>query len=189
MAVLRHDPKVSMRKLTRPILILLAIIFLIEAWLWDKLEPIVARIVRVIPLERIKAAIADWISDLPPTATLFVFAVPMGLALPFKLFGLWLLANGAFGSAIGVLVTAKFITLGITAFIFDVTREKLLQLVWFKFVYDYVLLLRERAHALVDPIKRRIRYRMRLLTPGRSQRAFRLLARIRRRMHFAQPAE
>ncbi len=31
-----------MRKLMRPILILLAIIFPIEAWLWDKLEPIVA---------------------------------------------------------------------------------------------------------------------------------------------------
>jgi hypothetical protein len=48
---------------------------------------------------------------------------------------------------------------------------------------------RARAHELVDPIKHRIRQRMRLLAPSRSKRAFRLLARIRRRMHYAEPAE
>jgi hypothetical protein len=188
-AVLRHDPKATMRKLMRPILILLAIIFLIEAWLWDKLEPIVERIVRLIPLRRIKDAIAHWVSKLPPAATLLVFAVPMALSVPFKVLGLWFLASGQFIAAASVLVTAKFVTLGITAFIFDVTREKLLQLAWFRFIYDYVLLLRAKANALVEPIKRRIRYRMRLLMPGNSKRAFRLLSRIRRRMHLAQPAE
>lgn len=179
-----------MRKILRPFLVLLAIIFLIEAWLWDRLEPIVARIVDIIPLRRIKAAISHWISDLPPAATLIVFAVPMVLAFPFKLFGLWLLTHGDFGAAIGVLVAAKFVTLGITAFVFDVTREKLLQLVWFKYLYDYVLWLRLQADLLLEPIKRRIRYRMRLLMPSRSVRAFRLLGKIRRRMHDdPQPAE
>jgi hypothetical protein len=178
-----------MRKLMRPVLILLAIIFLIEAWLWDKLEPIVARIVRLIPLERIKAAIAHWISDLPPALTVLVFAIPAALSIPFKLLGLWFLASGQFIAAASVIVTAKFVTLGVTAFIFDVTRDKLLQLAWFRHFYEFVLKLRARAHELVEPIKRRIQYRMRLLTPSRSKRAFRLLARIRRRMHYAEPAE
>jgi len=31
-----------MRRLLQPIWVLLAVIFLIEAWLWDHLEPIVA---------------------------------------------------------------------------------------------------------------------------------------------------
>jgi hypothetical protein len=62
--------------------------------------------------------------------------------------------------------------------------------VWFRYLYDYVMFLRAWAHELVDPIKRRIRHRMRLLAPGRSKRAFRLLGRIRRRMHDnPQPAE
>jgi hypothetical protein len=64
-----------------------------------------------------------------------------------------------------------------------------LQLAWFRHFYEFVLKLRARAHELVEPIKRRIQYRMRLLTPSRSKRAFRLLARIRRRMHYAEPAE
>src|SRR5262245_24821374 len=178
-----------MRKILRPILVLLAIIFLIEAWLWDRLEPIVARIVALLPFERIKAAAAEWIESLPPAGTLAVFVVPMALALPFKLLGIWLLAHGDFSAAIGVLVAAKFVTLGITAFIFDLTRDKLLELDWFRMIYDYVMWLRDYAHELTDPIMRRIRHRLRLFMPGRSKRAFRLLWRIRRRMHAPQPAE
>jgi hypothetical protein len=178
-----------MRKVLRPILILLAIIFLIEAWLWDRLEPIVARIVRLIPLERIKTAMSEWIIGLPPEGTFIVFIVPLAFAVPFKLFGFWLLAKGDLSSALGVLIAAKFITLAITAFVFDVTRDKLLQLDWFRVFYDYVVLLRARAEALLNPIKRRIRRRMRLLMPRRSQRAFRLFRRIRRRMHVPQPAQ
>ncbi len=178
-----------MRKLMRPILILLAIIFLIEAWLWDKLEPIVARVVALIPLARMKAAMAAWISRLPPAATVLVFAIPMALSVPFKLAGLWFLASGQFIAAASVIVTAKFVTLGVTAFIFDVTRDKLLQLAWFRRLYEFVIALRARAHELVEPIKRRIQYRMRLLMPGRSRRAFRLLSRIRRRMHLPQPIQ
>ena len=178
-----------MRKLLRPILILLAIIFLIEAWLWDRLEPIVAWVVRLFPWERVKASLAEWVDGLPPSGTLIVFVVPLGLALPFKVFGLWLLANGNWSAALSVLIAAKFITLAVTAFVFDVTRDKLLQLDWFRGLYEYVILLRASAEALVDPIKRRIKRRMALLAPGRSRRAFRLLARIRRRMHTPQPAE
>ena len=39
-----------MRRLLQPVWVLLAVIFLIEAWLWDHLEPIVARAVALIPL-------------------------------------------------------------------------------------------------------------------------------------------
>ena len=39
-----------LRRLLQPLWVLLAIIFLIEAWLWDHLEPIVARVVAAIPL-------------------------------------------------------------------------------------------------------------------------------------------
>ena len=48
-----------MRKLLRPVLIFLAVIFLIEAWLWDHLAPVVARVVNLIPLARFKAWLAE----------------------------------------------------------------------------------------------------------------------------------
>ena len=59
-----------MRRLLKPVWILLAVLFLIEAWLWDHLEPIVARFVRLIPWQRLKALLARSISRLSPTATL-----------------------------------------------------------------------------------------------------------------------
>ena len=39
-----------LRRLLQPLWVLLAIVFLIEAWLWDHLEPVVARVVSAIPL-------------------------------------------------------------------------------------------------------------------------------------------
>ena len=49
-----------MRRLLQPFWVLLAVIFLIEAWLWDHLEPVVARIVALIPLRDFKHAVR-WI--------------------------------------------------------------------------------------------------------------------------------
>jgi hypothetical protein len=178
-----------MRRVLRPVLVFLAIVFLIEAWLWDRLEPIVARIVAVIPLVRLKAVLARWIDALPPAGTLILLAMPAAAVLPLKMLAFWLMAKGAWGQGVGVFLFAKLGAIGTTAFVFDVGRDKLLQLEWFRALYYYVLWLRQRAHALVDPIAHRIKYRLRILGPRRAPRAFRLLQRIRRRMHLPQPLE
>jgi hypothetical protein len=52
-----------MRRLLQPVWVLLAVIFLIEAWLWDHLEPIVARVVAWIPLRAVK----QWLTGLVAT--------------------------------------------------------------------------------------------------------------------------
>ena len=117
-----------MRRLTRPLLILLAIVFLIEAWLWRHLEPIVEWIVARIPLRAVKAWIAGIIRKLPPAATLIVFIVPVAVLFPFKLLGLWLLAHKQWIAASDGLVLAKLVGVAVTAFVFEVTRPKLLQL-------------------------------------------------------------
>ena len=48
-----------MRRWLRPLWIFLALLFLMEAWLWDHLAPIVARVVNLIPLARFKASTAQ----------------------------------------------------------------------------------------------------------------------------------
>jgi hypothetical protein len=171
------------RRLFRPFLILLALIFLIEAWLWSHLAPVVAWVVARIPLRAIKARVARAIEHLPPYATLLVFLIPIIVLFPLKLVGLWMLAHGSWLGAVTTIAAAKLIGTGLTAFIFDVTRDKLLQLAWFKRVYEIVLGLLARAHALVDPVKRRIKLWFRVFSPKRAGRSFRLMMRIRRRMH------
>ena len=113
-----------MRRLTRPLLILLAIVFLIEAWLWSHLEPIVEWIVARIPLRAVKAWIAGTVRKLPPAATLIVFIVPVAMLFPFKLLGLWLLAHKQWIAASIVLVLAKLVGVAVTAFVFEVTQAQ-----------------------------------------------------------------
>jgi hypothetical protein len=175
-----------MRRLLQPFWVLLAVIFLIEAWLWDHLEPIVERVVAAIPLRAFKQWLSNRVDALSPAMTLIVFAVPVIPLFPLKLLGLWLLANEYWLSAAVVIVAGKFLGLGVTAFIFDVTRAKLLQMAWFRKGYEFIMAMRAKAAAIVQPIKQRIRDMLRGDGDGWSSRTLRLIARFRKSVHEAR---
>ena len=118
--------------------------------------------------------------------TLIVFIVPVVPLFPLKLMGLWLLANEYWASAIFTILFAKFLGVGVTAFVFDVTRPKLLEMAWFEKLYEFVLKLRAKAAALVDPIKSRIREILRGDGDGWSSRTLRLIQRFRKSVHQAR---
>ena len=175
-----------MRRLLQPLWVLLAIVFLIEAWLWDHLEPIVAWVVERIPLRAFKTWLAERVDTLSPAMTLIVFIVPVIPLFPLKLFGLWLLTHEYWLSAIGTIVFAKFLGVGVAAFIFDVTRSKLLEMAWFQKLYDFVMALRAKATAMVDPVRSRIREILRGDGGGWSARTLRLIQRFRKSVHEAR---
>jgi hypothetical protein len=175
-----------LRRLLQPIWVLLAVIFLIEAWLWDHLEPIVAWVVAKIPLRAFKAWLAERVDTLSPAMTLIVFIVPVIPLFPLKLVGLWLLAHEYWFSAIFTILFAKFLGVGVTAFIFDVTRPKLLEMGWFERLYDFIMDLRTRAAELVEPIKRRMLETLRGEGGGWSSRMLRLIQRFRKSVHEAR---
>jgi hypothetical protein len=169
-----------MRRLLQPIWILLAVIFLIEAWLWDHLEPVVAWFVGLIPLRSFKQWLAERVDTLSPAMTLIVFIVPVIPLFPLKMVGLWLLTHEYWISAILTIIFAKFLGVGVAAFIFDVTRDKLLEMDWFETLYEFVMELRAKANALVDPIKLRIKEALRGDGSGWSGRTLRLIQRFRK---------
>jgi len=175
-----------MRRLLQPLWVLLAIVFLIEAWLWDHLEPVVARVVALIPLRALKLWLAEQVDTLSPAMTLIVFAIPIITLFPLKLVGLWLLANEYWAGAFGMIVFAKFLGVGVTAFVFDVTKPKLLQMGWFRKIYDFINGLRVKAKALVDPVRLRIREILRGDGDGWATRTLRLVQRFRKRVHEAR---
>jgi hypothetical protein len=175
-----------MRRLLQPVWVLLAIVFLIEAWLWDHLEPIVAWFVAMIPLHAFKQWLAERVDTLSPAMTLIVFIVPVIPLFPLKMVGLWLLTHEYWISAILTIIFAKFLGVGVAAFIFDVTRPKLLQMEWFETLYEFVMTLRAKATALVDPIKQRIKDALRGDGTGWSSRTLRLIQRFRKSVHEAR---
>ena len=175
-----------LRRLLQPVWVLLAIIFLIEAWLWDHLEPIVARVVAIIPLARFKQWLTERVDALPPAMTLIVFVAPIIPLFPLKMAGLYLLTHEYWLTGVSTFLFAKMLGVGVTAFVFDVTRDKLLEMHWFERLYELVLKLRAKAAELVDPIKRRIRELIVGNGEGWSARTIRLIQRFRKSVHEAR---
>jgi hypothetical protein len=175
-----------LRRLFQPIWVLLAVIFLIEAWLWDHLEPIVAWVVARLPLQTFKHWLAERVDTLSPAMTLIVFVVPVIPLFPLKLVGFWLLTHEYWLSAIATIIFAKLLGVGVAAFVFDVTRPKLLEMGWFEKLYEFVMSLRAKAAALVDPIKQRIVEILRGDGGGWSSRMLRLIQRFRKSVHEAR---
>ena len=128
-----------MRRWLRPLWIVLALLFLLEAWLWDHLEPLVARVIGLVPWGRLKGWIKCTIESLPPWAALGVFIVPFIVLLPLKFLEVYFLATRNWLGAGLVLILAKLLGLGVTAFVFDATRDKLLQMAWFARMYGWFM--------------------------------------------------
>ncbi len=178
------------RKILKPLWVLLALLFLLEAWLWDLIAPPVSRLVALIPWQRFKAWLTAGIGAMPAAWVLALFVLPDAVLFPIKLGALWVVAQGQFaGHAVigmGVFVITKISGLAVTVFLFDVCRPKLMELAWFCKVYDWVLQARVWAGLQVAPIREEIRMvlgRIKLfLSPTRAT-VIRLIERIRSKMH------
>ncbi|MGY3582292.1 hypothetical protein ACVIGB_000783 [Bradyrhizobium sp. USDA 4341] len=148
------------RRLARPLLVLIAALFLVEAWLWDRLAPVIGKLVAALPLEYLKRWMARRIGALSPYGALVVFLSPLSLGIPVKCLEVWLLMHHHWIAVIGLFVAAKLMGVGMLAFIFDATREKLLSIGWFKAIYEGTMRAYQLSHALVAPIKAGINHRL-----------------------------
>ncbi len=178
-----------MRFLRRSLLFTLAIIFLIETWIWDSFASLGRWIATSIPFAEFKAAIARAIDKMPPYAALLLFIIPAIAILPFKIGGLWLIAHGHFLAGGGVFLSAKVAGVGIAAFLFELTREKLMSMSWLARTYGTVMRWRDWAHRLVDPYMSTIKAQARTLkamilrsTAGERGRLAKTIARLRDRI-------
>ncbi len=174
-----------MRRLLKPLWFLLALLFLVEAWLWDHLVPAIRWVVDVIPWKALKARLSDAIEDLSPPATLVVFLIPAAIYFGLELIALWPMAYGRWMLALTVLIGAKIVGAAITAFAFEVTRDKLLQMDWFRSGYEFVIRWRDAAHRLADPYLCEIKAWIRELKLSSGSRVARFVQRLRRKAHAA----
>ncbi len=177
-----------MRRILRPLWVILALLFLLEAWLWDHLQPLISRVVNLVPWGPVKDWLRRTIAGLPPWVALGVFIVPFVVLLPLKFLEVYFIAKRQWLAAGLVLVAAKLLGLGLTAFVFEATREKLLQMAWFQRMYDWFMWARDWAHAQTEPVRERVRQLMWLMKPQRAGRFLRRLIWLRRRAYRSRPA-
>jgi hypothetical protein len=144
------------QRLIRAFWFTLAVLFLVESWLWDNVKIGLVRLAHELGVTRLEAALRDFIAGLSPYAALAVFAVPAAAILPLKLLAVGAIAHGHVVAGLSVILAVKVLTLGVTSFLFDLSRDKLLQLGWFAKLYELVLRVRAWALDLVEPVRRRL---------------------------------
>jgi hypothetical protein len=176
-----------LRRLTRPLWLLLAAVFLFEAWLWDRLTDFGHWLRDRLPFEACKRWVARQVERMPPWGALLLFAIPVIIVQPLKLLALWLMTHGHLVLGALSFVAIKIVGFGAVAFLFDLTRDKLMTFRWFVWGHGKVNWLREKASAFIAPYKLALKARMAALKAraaavfgGRRSMLSRLRARARR---------
>jgi hypothetical protein len=157
----QNVPDLSMlRRLRHFLLTLAAVLFLIEAWLWDWTLALGRAAIRLLPWQAFKDAVARLILGLPPYGALALFVIPVFVVEPLKVFAVRAMAHGHILQGLLGLAALKFVGVGVFAFIFDLTRDKVLEIAWFARFYRWVLMWRDRAHAFIAPYKASVTARL-----------------------------
>jgi hypothetical protein len=141
------------RASSRPLLLLLAAAFLFESWFWQGCIALGRRVVALIPWAALKARIAAVVAILPAPLVLVIFLIPVAIIEPMQTVCVYLIARGHVASGILGFVALKFFGLGLIAVMFDLTREKLLSMAWFAWVYAKFVAFHTFAHDLIAPYK------------------------------------
>ena len=143
----------SNTRLPKPVMLALAGVFLFEAWFWGLCVALGRALMALLPWEAFKAAMRRFIDLLPAPAALLVFLIPVAIIEPIKTVCVVLMVHGHWCLGLLGFVVLKFVGLGLIAFVFDLTKHKLLTMPWFVVVYEKVMIYHDYAHTLVAPYK------------------------------------
>lgn len=146
----------ALHLLARPLWVFLAVLFLVEAWFWERLRPLFTRLLSRIPWQNIRAALARGAAHIPPWLALPLFLIPFLGVEPLKAVALILIAEGRFGDGVLLFAAAQIFALGTSAFMFDLLRPQLLSFAWFRRAFEWVMNAHHWALRQVAPARRRI---------------------------------
>jgi len=141
------------RPRSRPLILLLALVFLFETWVWDSAVAVLGWIARRIPWQRVRRAIKDFINKLPAFVAVLLFGVPVVAMESGSAMAVVFVALGHV--MMGALLYGLMKLLGVTliAVIYDLTQEKLMSLAWFAWLHGKFERLHDIARAFVEPYR------------------------------------
>lgn len=186
------------RRLLAPLIYTAALLLMLEEWLWDATQAVLARIPEWPWLVRLQS----WVERLSPYAALLIFLAPTLLLLPVKILALMSIAHGHPTLGVIIVLTAKVLGTALVARIYALTRRSLLSLDWFRRYHTRLLDLKARLTAqlqatagwqqvqrlikavksAIGEFKRRLAARMATRPGAPSARLLRLLRRLVSRM-------
>lgn len=132
------NTRVIRKGLRRSLLLILALLFLLEAWLWEFGGRWLGRAIAWLPLEQTKRRIQSFVEPLSPWATLPVFLVPLLLITPFNFVAGWLFVQGKVILGLFTILTQKMLGVAVLSFMFNACRPKLMQLGVVRTIYEFL---------------------------------------------------
>jgi hypothetical protein len=145
-----------MRSFRRIVWTIVALIFLGLSWLWDHLHPIVAFVIRLIPLDGLKEAVRRFMARLSPYPTLIVFLIPAVVHEIMKVAAIFLFRRHQWVAGGLMYLAADIIGIALVAFIFENCKEKLLSIPWFAWCYARFDAAHRWAREQIAPLKAHI---------------------------------
>jgi hypothetical protein len=139
--------------LQRALLLLLALAFLFETWIWDRVVAVGRRIVALVPWAAIRAVLIRLIDRLPVWVALLMFGIPFVVAETGAAFCVFIAATGHILAGSVGYVAVKIFGFGLVVPIFDLTRERLMTLPWFAYLYEKLLAFHHFALGLIAPYR------------------------------------
>ncbi len=140
-------------RVPRALVLVFALAFLFETWIWDGVVAAGRRLLALVSWAALRAVLARLVDRLPAWVALLMFGIPFVVAETGAFVCVVVAATGHIVVGGVGYVVVKVVGFGLVVPIFDLTREKLLTMPWFGFVYEKFLAFHEFAERLVAPYR------------------------------------
>lgn len=120
----------------------LAVVLIIEEWLWDLLTAFGHSLVRWLNLESFE----QWLSQTSPTLALVAICIPIMIVTPINLVAIGFLAHGLILQGILMEVLAKLLGTLLVARVFTLTKPQLLTFAFLRIIYTTITSWLQWAH-------------------------------------------
>lgn len=135
----------SLPIMKKNLLSLLAILLIIEEWLWHALSACGHYLVIVLRLQSFER----WLTQTPPNTALLAFLIPVGLVTPINLAAIWLMLQGLLLQGLLLEIFAKLLGTLLVARVFALTKPQLLSFTFINVIYTTISAWLQWAHARI----------------------------------------
>lgn len=131
----------------------LAVVFLLETWVWRKLVALARFVSTLLPWERFRDAARQALARMPAFVSVALFGVPLLVSEFGSFVSVVMMATGHLFAGTALYLLMKALGLVLVPVIFEITRERLLALPWFAWGYAKFEALHAMASRFVAPYR------------------------------------
>ena len=134
-------------------ILLLALVFLFETWVWGSMVAAARVVAAFIPWTRFQIWARGVVNGLPAIVAVLLFGVPLIVSEFGAFISVVMMATGHLLIGSTMYIALKIVGVSLIPVIFDITREKLMTLPWFVFLYEQFECLHAMAKCFVAPYR------------------------------------